>query len=52
MSTKHEGLSAAYNRRRIFYYRDAHAAEKRIELVKKNCKLKRLNALLDLGVKL
>ncbi len=50
-STQHEGLRAAYNARRVFYYCDVYTAEKRIKLVKKNCKFKRLNALLDLGVK-
>lgn len=52
MNTHHQGLRAAYNGRRVFYYRDAHAAERRMQLVKKNCKYKRLNALLDLGAKI
>ena len=52
MSTEHEGLRATYINYRNFYYRDKNRAEYRKELIKKNCKFKRLNKLLDLGVKL
>ena len=52
MSTEHEGLRAAYITYRNFYYRDKYLAESRKELIKKNCKFRRLNKLLDLGVKL
>ena len=52
MNTKHEGLSAAHHKRRAFYYHDEKASERRIVLIKRNTKFKRLNALLDLGVKL
>lgn len=51
MNTKHQGLSAAYRRVREFCTHDVRTAEKRIQLIKKNCKFKRLNALLDLGAK-
>lgn len=52
MSTEHEGLRAAYINYRNFYYSDKNRAESRKELIKKNCKFRRLNKLLDLGVKL
>ncbi len=48
----HEGLRAAYNARRVFYYHDVCTAEARKKLVKRNLKLKRLNKLLALGAKL
>ncbi len=51
MSTEHEGLKAAYSKARKFYYRDGGSPEDRKKLVKRNRKLKRLNALLDLGAK-
>ena len=51
-TTSHEGLKAAYSKSRKFYYRDGGSPEDRKKLVKRNLKLKRLNALLDLGVKL
>ena len=51
-TTKHEGLRAAYINYRNFYYSDKNRAESRKELIKKNCKFRRLNKLLDLGAKL
>ena len=52
MSTKHEGLRAVYNARRGLYCSYKERAEMLKQIVKKNCKFKRLNKLLDLGAKL
>ena len=49
---KHEGLRAAYNARHELYYIDKERGEMLRKIVKKNCKFKRLNKLLDLGAKL
>ena len=49
---KHEGLRAVYNARRELYYADKERGEMLKKIVKKNCKFKRLNKLLDLGAKL
>lgn len=51
-STQHEGLRAAYNRRRELYRIDKERGGMLKKIVKKNCKFKRLNKLLDLGAKL
>ena len=48
----HEGLRAAYDARRGLYYIDKERGELLRKIVKKNCKFKRLNKLLDLGAKL
>ena len=48
---KHEGLRAVYEARRELYY-DKERGEMLRKIVKKNCKFKRLNKLLDLGAKL
>ena len=48
----HEGLRATYNARRELYYIDKERGERLKQIVKKNCKFKRLNKLLDLGAKL
>ena len=48
----HEGLRAAYNARRELYYIDKERGEMLRKIVKKHCKFKRLNKLLDLGAKL
>lgn len=45
LMAKHEGLRAAYNARR-------EVCEELKKRVKKNCKFRRLNRLLDLGAKL
>lgn len=50
-TTKHEGLRAVYNARRELYYVDKERGEMLKKIVKKNCKFKRLNKLLDLGAK-
>lgn len=47
----HEGLKTVYNARRELYY-DKERGEMLRKIVKKNCKFKRLNKLLDLGAKL
>ena len=52
LMSKHEGLRAAYNARRELYYIDKERGEMLRKIVKKNCKFKRLNKLLDLGAKL
>lgn len=52
MSTKHEGLSAAYRAFREFYNRNGSPCEDRKRLIKRNFSLRRLNKLLDLGAKL
>ena len=51
LRTTHEGLRAAYNARRELYCIDKERGEMLKKIVKKNCKFKRLNKLLDLGVK-
>ena len=48
---KHEGLRAAYEARREIYNLDRNRAEELKKRVKKNCKFRRLNKLLDLGAK-
>ena len=48
----HEGLRAVYEARRELYCADKERGELLKKIVKKNCKFKRLNALLDLGAKL
>ena len=48
---KHEGLRAVYEARRELYY-DKERGEMLKKIVKKNCKFKRLNKLLDLGAKI
>ena len=48
----HEGLRAVYNARRELYCFDKERSEMLRKIVKKNCKFKRLNKLLDLGAKL
>lgn len=48
----HEGLRAAYNARRGLYCADKERGEMLKKIVKKNCKFKRLNKLLDLGAEL
>ena len=47
----HEGLRAAYEARREIYNLDENRAEELKKRVKRNCKFKRLNKLLDLGAK-
>ena len=51
LMAKHEGLRAAYEARRDIYKLDENRAEELKKRVKKNCKFRRLNKLLDLGAK-
>ena len=51
LMAKHEGLRAAYEARRDIYKLDENRAEELKKRVKKICKVKRLNKLLDLGAK-
>ena len=51
-TTKHERLRAVYNARRELYCADKERGEMLKQIVKKNSKYKRLNTILDLGVKL
>ena len=52
LMAKHEGLRAVYEARRELYCIDKERGEMLKKIVKKNCKFKRLNKLLDLGAKL